>query len=301
MEEFNMKKGLTEMVFIIDKSGSMEGLEKDTIGGFNSMLKEQQAVEGEAIVTTVLFDNRYELLHDRIDIRAVSPLTEKNYTVGGNTALLDALGKTIRKIREVQEHTAEDYRAEKVLFTIITDGQENASREYSAESIKTRIERQKEKYGWEFVFFGANMDAVLEAGKLGIGADRAQNYCADAIGTSVAYTAMSAFSTAYRGEKPFDGESDPEGDDLNPESDAIHDEFKAALTNLKAAVGGAKGAADDLANVFGDIFKVAEANNGKIPDVNDIARQVLEDELKELEENSGDEARINKLRDILKQ
>ena len=131
-----MKKGLTEMVFIIDKSGSMEGLEKDTIGGFNSMLKEQQAVEGEAIVTTVLFDNRYELLHDRIDIRAVSPLTEKNYTVGGNTALLDALGKTIRKIREVQEHTAEDYRAEKVLFTIITDGEENASREYSAERIK---------------------------------------------------------------------------------------------------------------------------------------------------------------------
>ena len=102
-----MKKGLTEMVFIIDKSGSMEGLEKDTIGGFNSMLKEQQAVEGEAVVTTVLFDNRYELLHDRIDIRAVSPLTEKNYTVGGNTALLDALGKTIRKIREVQERTAE--------------------------------------------------------------------------------------------------------------------------------------------------------------------------------------------------
>ena len=193
------------MVFIIDKSGSMEGLEKDTIGGFNSMLKEQQAVEGEAIVTTVLFNNRYELLHDRIDIRAVSPLTEKNYTVGGNTALLDALGKTIRKIREVQEHTAEDYRAEKVLFTIITDGQENASREYSAESIKTRIERQKEKYGWEFVFFGANMDAVLEAGKLGISAEYAQNYRADASGTSTAYTAMSAISTAYRGGKPFDG------------------------------------------------------------------------------------------------
>ena len=260
-----MKKGLTEMVFIIDKSGSMEGLEKDTIGGFNSMLKEQQAVEGEAVVTTVLFDNRYELLHDRIDIRAVSPLTEKNYTVGGNTALLDALGRTIHKIRAVQKHTAEKYRAEKVLFVIITDGQENASREYSAESIKTRIERQKEKYGWEFVFFGANMDAVMEAGKLGIGADRAQNYCADAIGTSVAYTAMSAFSTAYRGGKPFDGVSDPEGD-LNPESnssnDAIHDEFKAALTNLKAAVGGAEGAANKLADVFGDIVKAAEENTG---------------------------------------
>ena len=281
MEELNMKKGLTEMVFIIDKSGSMEGLEKDTIGGFNSMLKEQQAVEGEAIVTTVLFDNRYELLHDRIDIRAVSPLTEKNYTVGGNTALLDALGKTIRKIREVQEHTAEDYRAEKVLFTIITDGEENASREYSAERIKTRIEHQKQKYGWEFVFFGANMDAVLEAGKLGISAEYAQNYCADASGTSTAYTAMSAISTAYRG-----GNSSLGG---------------MAIDNLKKAVSGAKGAADELVDVFGDIVKSEKANKDKIPDVNDILRKVLEDELKELEAKGGDKARINKLRDILKQ
>ena len=279
MEEFNMKKGLTEMVFIIDKSGSMEGLEKDTIGGFNSMLKEQQAVEGEAIVTTVLFDNRYELLHDRIDIRAVSPLTEKNYTVGGNTALLDALGKTIRKIREVQEHTAEDYRAEKVLFTIITDGEENASREYSAERIKARIEYQKQKYGWEFVFFGANMDAVLEAEKLGISAEYAQNYRADASGTSTAYSAISAISTAYRGA---------------PSLGAI------AIDNLKKAVSGAKGAADELADVLGDIVAVAEKNNGKIPDVNNIARQVLEDELKELEAQGGDVVRINERRDVLR-
>ena len=280
MEEFNMKKGLTEMVFIIDRSGSMGGPEKDTIGGFNSMLKEQQAVEGEAIVTTVLFDNRYELLHDRIDIRAVSPLTEKNYTVGGNTALLDALGKTIRKIREVQEHTAEDYRAEKVLFTIITDGEENASREYSAERIKTRIEHQKQKYGWEFVFFGANMDAVLEAGKLGISAEYAQNYRADANGTSIAYTAMSSISTAYRG-----GNSSLGG---------------MAIDNLKKAVSGAKGAADELADVLGDIVAVAEKNNGKILDINNIARQVLEDELKELEAQGGDVVRINELRDVLR-
>ena len=275
-----MKKGLTEMVFIIDRSGSMGGLEKDTIGGFNSMLKEQQAVEGEAVVTTVLFDNRYELLHDRIDIRAVSPLTEKNYTVGGNTALLDALGKTIRKIRDVQEHTAENYRAEKVLFIIITDGEENASREYSAERIKARIEYQKQKYGWEFVFFGANMDAVLEAEKLGISAEYAQNYRADASGTSTAYSAISAISTAYRGA---------------PSLGAI------AIDNLKKAVSGAKGAADELADVLGDIVAVAEKNNGKIPDVNNIARQVLEDELKELEAQGGDVVRINKLRDILKQ
>lgn len=279
-----MKKGLTELVFIIDRSGSMEGLESDTIGGFNAMLKEQQAVEGEAVVTTVLFDDKYELLHDRIDIKAVAPLTNKDYTVRGCTALLDALGRTIRKIRAAQKHTAENYRAEKVLFVIITDGQENASREYSADRIKTRIERQKQKYGWEFVFFGANMDAVMEAGKLGIGADRAQNYCADAIGTSVAYTAMSAFSTAYRGGNSFTGLDSAIGASLesesNPSDDATHDELKAAFANLKAAVGGAKGAVDELADVFGGIVKAADANNGKLPNVNDIARQVLEDELK---------------------
>ena len=196
-----MKKGLTELVFIIDRSGSMAGLESDTIGGFNSMLKEQQAVAGEAVVTTVLFDDQYELLHDRIDIRAVAPLSEKDYTVRGSTALLDAVGKTIKKIREVQNRTAEDYRAEKIMFVIITDGEENASREYSINRIKKRIERQKEKYGWEFVFFGANMDAIAEAGKLGIDADRAQNYNADSVGTHMAYTAMSAISTAYRGGK----------------------------------------------------------------------------------------------------
>ncbi len=299
-----MKKGKTELVFIIDRSGSMGGLERDTIGGFNAMLKEQQGIDGDAVVTTVLFDDKYELLHDRIDIRAVAPLTDKDYTVRGSTALLDALGRTIHKIRAVKKHTAENYHAEKVLFVIITDGQENASREYSAERIKTRIERQKEKYGWEFVFFGANMDAVMEAGKLGIEADRAQNYCADAIGTSVAYTAMSAFSTAYRGGKPIAGLSVPTGADVksenNSSNDAFHDEFKAALTNLKAAVGGAKGAANKLADVFVDIVKVAEANNGKIPNVNDIAQQVLEDELKELEANGSDEGRINELRDILR-
>lgn len=298
-----MKKGLTELVFIIDRSGSMGGLESDTIGGFNAMLKEQQAVEGEAIVTTVLFDDKYELLHDRIDIRAVAPLTDKDYTVRGSTALLDALGRTIHKIRAAQKHTAENYRTEKVLFVIITDGRENASREYSAEHIKTRIERQKQKYGWEFVFFGANMDAVMEAAKLGIAADRAQNYRADATGTSAAYTAMSAFSTTYRGGKPLAGLSAPTGVDIksdnNSSNDAIHDEFKAAFANLKAAVGGAKGAADKLAEVFGGIVKTAEANKGEMPNVNDIARQVLEDELKELEANGGNPARIKELRNIL--
>lgn len=299
-----MKNGLTELVFIIDRSGSMGGLESDTIGGFNAMLKEQQAVEGEAVVTTILFDDKYELLHDRIDIKAVAPLTDKDYTVRGTTALLDALGRTIHKIRAAQKHTAENYRAEKVLFVIITDGQENASREYSAARIKTRIERQKQKYGWEFVFFGANMDAVMEAGKLGIAADRAQNWCTAAKGTSTAYSAMSAFFTAYRDGNSFTGLDSPIVNFIkygnNSTDYATHDELKAAFANLKAAVGGAKGAADELAGVFGDIVKAAGTNSGKMPDVNDIARQVLEDKLKELEANGGDEARINELRDILK-
>lgn len=176
----------------------MAGLEKDTIGGFNAMLKEQAELAGEARVTTVLFDNQYRLLHDRIDIRAVAPLTEKDYRVGGGTALLDAIGRTIKKIRAVQKQTAEDYRAEKVLFVIITDGEENSSRKYSTEQIKECIEHQQEKYGWEFVFFGANMDAVLEASKLGIAAEFARGWLANAAGTAMAYNAISAITTDIR-------------------------------------------------------------------------------------------------------
>jgi uncharacterized protein YegL len=193
-----MKKGLTELVFIIDRSGSMGGLESDTIGGFNSMLKQQQAEEGEAIVTTVLFDDQYELLHDRIDINAVAPLTDKDYTVRGMTALLDAIGKTIHKIRKAQKKTKEEYRAEKVMFVIITDGYENSSRKYTADMIKQRIEHQKEKHGWEFVFFGANMDAISEAAKIGINADNAHNYNADSYGTQNTYAFMSCITSAFR-------------------------------------------------------------------------------------------------------
>lgn len=149
-----MKKGLTELVFILDKSGSMSGLEADTIGGYNSMLAKQKAVDGECYITTVLFDNNYELLHDRIDIKAVSPITDKEYQVGGSTALLDAIGRTINKIGNAQKHTAEDYRAEKVMFVIITDGEENSSREYTAEKIKAQIKQQKEKYGWSLSSLG---------------------------------------------------------------------------------------------------------------------------------------------------
>jgi uncharacterized protein YegL len=193
-----MKKGLTELVFILDKSGSMSGLESDTIGGYNSMLAKQQVMEGECHITTVLFDHGYELLHDRIDIKAVSPITEREYQIGGSTALLDAIGRTIHKIGNAQRHTVDDYRAEKVMFVIITDGEENASREYSAEKVKAQIERQKTKYGWEFIFLGANIDAVQTAGRFGIAPDRAVDYLADSEGTNLNFKVMSAAVMSFR-------------------------------------------------------------------------------------------------------
>lgn len=193
-----MKKNLTELVFILDRSGSMSGLEKDTIGGYNSMLEQQRKVDGECVITTVLFDNCYELLHDRIDIRAVQPITAKEYFVGGSTALLDAIGKTIHKIGTVQKNTAEDYRAEKVMFVIITDGEENASRHYSSMQVKEMIQRQKEKYGWEFIFLGANIDAVDTAGRFGIDADRAVDYVPDGEGTELNFRMMSETVATFR-------------------------------------------------------------------------------------------------------
>ncbi len=193
-----MQKGLTELVFILDKSGSMGGLEKDTIGGFNSMLAKQKAEEGQCRVTTVLFDNRYTLLHDRIDIRAVAPITDQEYRVGGSTALLDAIGRTIGKITDVQRSTAEAYRAEKVIFIIITDGEENSSREYSADRVKRLIRKEKEQYGWEFLFLGANIDAVETAGRFGISADRAAEYISDAEGTALNYAVMCEAVSEFR-------------------------------------------------------------------------------------------------------
>jgi uncharacterized protein YydD (DUF2326 family) len=186
-----MKKGLTELVFILDRSGSMSGLGSDTIGGYNAMLEKQKKEPGEAVITTVLFDDKYELLHDRINIRGIEPITEKEYYVRGTTALLDAVGRTISKIVNVQKHTVEDERAENVMFVITTDGMENASREYSYEKIRRMIEHQKSKYGWEFIFLGANIDAVDTAERFGLGQDRAVNYNADSEGTLLNYEVIS--------------------------------------------------------------------------------------------------------------
>jgi len=201
-----MNKKSTELVFILDRSGSMSGLESDTIGGFNSMLARQKDVEGKCYITTVLFDNEYELLHDRIEIQAVRPISDKEYFVGGTTALLDAVGRTINKIGNAQRNTAADYRADNVLFVIITDGQENSSREYSMRRIKEMIERQKSKYDWEFIFLGANIDAVETAGRFGITADRAQDFLADSEGVELNFRVMSETVACYRekSEMPID-------------------------------------------------------------------------------------------------
>lgn len=198
-----MRMNRTELVFILDKSGSMSGLESDTIGGFNAMLKKQKEEPGEAFVTTVLFDNGYELLHDRININGVNPITEKEYYIGGTTALLDAIGKTIHKIGNAQKHTSEDLRADKVLFIITTDGMENASREYSHSKIKDMVERQKNKYGWEFIFLGANIDAVAAAEGVGISAERAANYHADAEGTLLNYETVCHVVSELRASRPI--------------------------------------------------------------------------------------------------
>lgn len=194
----------TEIVFILDKSGSMAGLEADTIGGYNAMLGKQKKAEGEAIVTTVLFDHGYELLHDRINVRGISPITEKDYQVGGTTALLDAIGFTIQKIVNVQKKTSESEQAEKVLFVITTDGMENASREFTTDKIKKMVQYQKEKFGWEFLFLGANIDAISTAAQFGIGEDFAVEYHADEIGTQLNYEAVSEAVTNLRGGNKLD-------------------------------------------------------------------------------------------------
>jgi len=186
-----MKENLTELVFILDRSGSMAGKESDTIGGFNAMLEKQKALPGDCRITTVLFDDQYEIVHDRIDLAAVSFLTKEDYFVRGSTALLDAIGNTIHKLRNVQKNSAKEYRANKILFVIITDGMENASREFQYKTIRSMVSRQRSKYKWEFLFLGANIDAFAVARNIGIRENRVQSYRNDAAGIKRNFEAIS--------------------------------------------------------------------------------------------------------------
>ena len=195
-------KNYTELVFILDRSGSMGGLERDTIGGFNSVLRKNK--EGDAIVSTVLFDDRIEVICDREQIGKVAPITEEEYYVRGCTALLDAVGGAIRHVSKVQKTLPKHHRAENVVFVITTDGYENASREFTYPQVKKLIEKKRKK-GWEFVFMGANIDAAAEAARIGISADRAATYRADGIGTQAVYASMAAATCQARSDAGITG------------------------------------------------------------------------------------------------
>ncbi len=211
-----MGNNITELVFILDRSGSMQGLEGDTIGGFNSLIEKQKKVEGECYVSTVLFDNVSEVLHDRVKLSEIRPMTAKDYTVRGCTALLDAIGGAIRHIGNIHKYARPEDVPEHTLFVITTDGMENASRRCTAPQIRELIERQKEKYGWEFLFLGANIDAVATARQFGIGADRAVNYHADRRGTAVVYDAVAEAACAVRCAAPLSADW----------SESIEEDFK---------------------------------------------------------------------------
>lgn len=193
-----MRKGLTEVIFILDRSGSMSGLEADTIGGFNSMIEKQKKEEGEAYISTVLFDDCTEVLYDRVPVSKVEPMNDKQYYVRGCTALLDALGGAIHHIGNVHKYARDEDRPEKTLFIITTDGMENSSRQYSYDKVKRMVEKQKKKYGWEFLFLGANIDAIEVAGKFGIAANRAINYESDHVGTKLNYEVLSRTVSEFR-------------------------------------------------------------------------------------------------------
>lgn len=194
---------MTELVFILDRSGSMSGLEKDTIGGFNSMLERQKRQAGEALVSTVLFDTTSTVIHDRLPLGRVPRMTEKEYFTRGCTALLDAVGGAIHHIGKVHKYARREDVPERTLFVITTDGYENASRRYDYETVRRMIERQKERYGWEFLFLGANIDAAAEARRFGIGADRAVNYKCDEAGTALNYEVIGEAVRSVRAAQPL--------------------------------------------------------------------------------------------------
>ena len=205
MTENNTKNnnGITELVFILDRSGSMSGLEKDTIGGFNSMIEKQKKQEGECYVSTVLFDNESEVLHDRVKLSDIKPMTEDDYYVRGCTALIDAIGGAIHHIGNIHKYARPEDVPEHTMFIITTDGMENASHRYTSDRVKAMIERQKEKYSWEFLFIGANIDAVETAAQYGIDSDRAVNYHADEKGTKILYATVSETIRNMRTNAPI--------------------------------------------------------------------------------------------------
>ena len=198
-----MRKNLTEIVFILDRSGSMAGLEADTIGGFNSLIEKQRTEAGEALISTVLFDNISEVIHDRVPLDKITDMTREDYYVRGCTALLDAVGGAVHHIGNVHKYAREEDRPEHTLFVITTDGMENASRRYSYEEVRRMIERQKEKYCWEFLFLGANIDAAREAARFGIHADRAVNYHCDREGTALNYEVVAETICDVRAARPI--------------------------------------------------------------------------------------------------
>ena len=199
-----IRNGVTELVFILDRSGSMAGLESDTIGGFNAMIEKQKKQDGKCYVSTVLFDNVSEVLHDRVNLSDIKPMTDNEYTVRGCTALIDALGGAIHHIGNIHKYARNEDVPEHTMFIITTDGMENASRKYSSDKVKAMIERQKEKYGWEFLFIGANIDAVETAAQYGISEDRAVNYVPDPTGTHILYDSVSAVVCDVRASKCVD-------------------------------------------------------------------------------------------------
>ncbi len=193
-----MNKNLTEIVFILDRSGSMHGLEADTIGGYNSFIEQQRKLPGQVVLSTVLFDTRIDVLHDRADLASVPELTDRDYQTGGCTALLDAVGGALHHIGNVHKYAREEDRPAKTLVVITTDGMENASRRYSLPKVREMIERQRDKYGWEFIFLGANMDAVQEAGRFGIDADSAVTYRNDSEGVRANFDAVCMAAESVR-------------------------------------------------------------------------------------------------------
>ncbi len=204
---------ITELVFILDRSGSMSGLEADTIGGFNAMIEKQRKEEGECFVSTVLFDNDSEVLHDRVRLSKIKPMTDKDYTVRGCTALIDAIGGAIHHIGNVHKYARPEDVPAHTMFIITTDGMENASKKYTSERVKGMIERQKERDGWEFLFIGANIDAVETAARYGIDRDRAVNYNADKEGTRVLYESVSRAVCNVRSSAPLSADWSADIDD----------------------------------------------------------------------------------------